>query len=313
MARTLTTLLTNLVDYAGLFPPAKLDMAASVEAYNRCGMHESAFMLGRFICPVSRLREFSAAASVLLPGTLATSGYRERVDAGDPWRISALMDGEIGKDLDVIDAFNQHHSVPANGQAAVDAVELRITDPNQIDDALDEIPEDILPFFEFPVNADCRGYAAALAGNLAAAKIRTGGITPSAFPTGAEIAQFLVACAKADVPFKATAGLHHPVRSSHALTYEKDSASCTMHGFINVFIAATLIRAKGLDVERAEAVILEEDPAAFTFGDEFLAWRGHGVDLMQVAKVRETFAIAFGSCSFDEPVEDLKKLGWLSA
>jgi len=147
----------------------------------------------------------------------------------------------------------------------------------------------------------------ALAGNQAMAKIRTGGVVAGAFPTPLEIAQFLVACAKADVPFKATAGLHHPVRSIHRLTYEKDSASCMMHGFLNVFVAAALIKAKGLDVERAEAVLLDELPGSFKFGDEFLAWHGHGLDLIQIAKVRETFALSFGSCAFDEPMDDLRK------
>lgn len=311
MTRSLTTLLTDLIDYAGLFPPAKLDMAKSVEEYNRCRIGEHTFALGKFICPVSRLSEFTKLASPLLPGTFARSGYREQADAGGPWRLSVLLDGDLIENLDAIDAFNAHHAAEANGMALIDAAEFKATDPNQIDEALEEIPEDLYPFFEFPVNADCRGYVAALAGNAAAAKIRTGGITAAAFPTAGEIAQFIVACAKADVPFKATAGLHHPVRVSANLTYEKDSAACTMHGFLNVFIAAALVKAKGLDVERAEALLLDEDPASFKFGDEFLSWRGHGLDLAQIAKAREVFALSFGSCSFDEPIADLSRLGWL--
>lgn len=312
MTRAVRTLLTDLVDYAGLFPPAKLAMQPAVEAYNRCRVGEHEFMLGRFICPAARLEEFSAAASPFMPGTFATSGYQEQADAGQPWRLSVLLDVESLHDgLDAIDAFNARHSAAANGQAVADAVEIRVTDVNQIDDVLDQLPEDLFPHFEFPVSADFRGFVAALAGNKAAAKIRTGGVTAAAFPTAAEVAGFLVACAKADVPFKATAGLHHPLRSVHPLTYEKESATCMMHGFLNVFIAAALVKCKGLDVERAEALLMEEDPAAFKFGDEFLSWRGHGVEWLDLAKAREVFALSFGSCSFDEPVADLSRLGWL--
>ncbi len=309
MTRSLTTLLTDLIDYAGLFPPAKLDMARSVEEYNRARMGESEFALGRFVCPVSRLAEFSGAASSLLPGTFARSGYREQADAGGPWRLSVLFDGDLGADLDAIDAFNRHHSTEEHGLALIDAAELKVVVPNGIDAALDEIPEDLYPFFEFPVNADCRGFVAALAGSAAGAKIRTGGITAAAFPTPAEVARFLVACAQADVPFKATAGLHHPVRGPARLTYEHGAPSHTMHGFLNVFIGAALVKVKGLDVERAEALLADESPQSFKFGDDFLSWCGHGLDVGQVAAVREKFALSFGSCSFSEPMNDLAQLG----
>lgn len=309
MLRSVTTLLTDLFDYAGLFPPAKLDMQQSVEAYNRAKVGANEFALSRFICPASRLTEFTQHASALLPGTFATSGYREQADVSEPWRLSVLIDGNISQNLDLIEGFNAHHSKEENGQAIVDMVEIKVANVDEIDAALDDMTEGIYPFFEFPVNADCRGYIAALAGSNAAAKIRTGGVTASAFPTAIEVAQFIVGCAKAGVAFKATAGLHHPIRAQHKLTYEKDSASCTMHGFINLFVAAALVKAKGLDIERAEALLLEEANETIKFGNEFISWQGHGLDLGQIAKVRETFALSFGSCSFDEPIQDLTKLG----
>ena len=74
MTRTLRTLMSDLIDYAGLFPPAKLDMGGAVEAFNRARMGENDWMLGRFVCPLSRLAEFEKAAVALLPGTAATSG-----------------------------------------------------------------------------------------------------------------------------------------------------------------------------------------------------------------------------------------------
>src|SRR6185295_7365113 len=151
---------------------------------------------------------------------------------------------------------------------------------------------------------DCRGFVAALAGNNAGAKIRTGGVGSNAIPTVGEVAAFLHACAAADVPFKATAGLHHPVRGSHRLTYEKDSASCVMHGFLNVFVAAAGARALRLPASEVQAILTEEDEDHFKFSDEIAGWRGHLLTVADLARVREGFSLSFGSCSFEEPVED---------
>jgi hypothetical protein len=136
------------------------------------------------------------------------------------------------------------------------------------------------------------------------AKIRTGGVTADAFPAAEGIANFLRACAERGVAFKATAGLHHPVRCVKALTYEADAPRGTMHGFVNVFMAAAL-------PVRAEEILLEDDPRAFAFDDAAASWRGNRVAAETLREVRQRFAISFGSCSFEEPVADLKELGWL--
>ncbi|MGH7243536.1 MAG: hypothetical protein ACREJD_08990 [Phycisphaerales bacterium] len=312
--RSLRSLLGGLIDYAGLFPPAKLAMQPAAEAYFRAlsGQHE--WMLSRFVCPAERLEELSTAASMLMPGTNATSGYREFAAAGEPWRISALVEKQ--EDMQLIDRFNQHHSREDQGLASVDVVEIKVEGPHNVDEMLDAIPEDMFPFFEVPPmeklpGGDVRGFVAALAGNSCGAKIRTGGLTADAFPQAKQIAEFLVACRQAEVPFKATAGLHHPLRGSHPLTYEKDSAKCTMHGFMNVFVAGSFVFCQGADVGGAEEVLLETDAKAFICTDQGLTWRNHVLDITEIARAREAFALSFGSCSFDEPVEDLKKLGLL--
>lgn len=307
---SLRTLLTDLVDYAGLFPPASLSMAHAAEAYKRALVSEDEWMLGRFICPVSRLGEFEKAAGLLLPGTQATSGYRE-AGQGDAWRLSVTLDTPLGTALDAIDAFNQLHATPEGGLAVIDAIEMKVSTGDEIDAALDEVPEDVFPFFEITASQDCRGLIAALAGEAAAAKIRMGGVTPQAFPTPSEVVAFLGACAAAEVPFKATAGLHHPIRGPYRLTYEPGSATCPMYGFLNVFLAAALVRIKRVDAGVAEALLVEEDPAEIRFADGVVSWRGHGLETGLLAKVREAFALSMGSCSFDEPTADLRTLGWL--
>jgi len=316
MTRSLRILLTGLIDYAGLFPPAKLGMQDAVETFNRSMVGEHEWMLGRFICPVSRLGEFSHAAASLMPGTFATSGYRETTAQRPAWRVSALIDGDLDADIDRIDEFNAHHAKADQGLAKIEMLEMKVASVEQIDDALDIIPDDIFPFFEFPVScagggADCRGYVAALAGTGAAAKLRTGGVVGNAFPTSAEIAAFLHACTSASVPFKATAGLHHPVRGSHRLTYEPDAQTHTMHGFLNLFVAAALVASGKIDQDGTIAVLHAEDPGEFQFAESVLTWRSWGLDTAQLALARERFALSFGSCSFDEPIADLDALGLL--
>lgn len=310
MVPSIQALLTGLIDYAGLFPPAKLAMQPAVENYNRYRVGEREWMLGRFICPVSRLDEFTRAASALLPGTYATSGYREWTDM-EPWPVSAIIDGDLKADLVRIEAFNDHHAETDRGLALIDSIELKAATPASIDGAIDLIPEEIFPFFEFPVAGDPRGFVAALAGNDAAAKIRTGGLHADAFPGAAGIAAFLHACSAADVPFKATAGLHHPVRATYPYTYEPAGECGAMHGFLNLFIAAALVRARKADLALAVAILEDEDPKSFRTAEETVAWRDLEISVTQLAACRESFALSYGSCSFDEPVEELTKLGLL--
>jgi len=136
------------------------------------------------------------------------------------------------------------------------------------------------------------------------AKIRTGGITPDAFPAIGSVAEFLRACKTKGVAFKATAGLHHPLRCVKPLTYEPNAPTGTMHGFLNVFLAAAM-------VDHADAILAETDPAAFTFDDDHASWRGHRVTTDELRTMRRDFATSFGSCSFEEPIGDSRTLGWL--
>jgi hypothetical protein len=136
------------------------------------------------------------------------------------------------------------------------------------------------------------------------AKIRTGGITADAFPAIASVAGFLRACKAKGVAFKATAGLHHPLRCLKPLTYEPNAPTGTMHGFLNVFIAAALL-------EHADEILTETDAGAFAFDDDAASWRGYKVTVKEIAAMRKTFATSFGSCSFEEPIGDLRDLGFL--
>ena len=307
----LTTLVTGLFDYAGLFPPASLDMQQTCEHYARARMGEHAWMLGRIVCPVSKLHTLSEAAAVLMPGTYATSGYREHADILEPWSISAVVDLPLEEALELIDAFDEHHGVEEHGLARVDAIELKTNDPAFIDEAIEQIPDDMTPFFEIPNEGDCRGFVAALAGGESHAKIRCGGVMPEAFPSSERLADFLLACRGAGVAFKATAGLHHPLRAEQKLTSEPDSPCGTMHGFVNLFLAAAFVRTKEVSREMVIELLEEQDASQFGFENATARWRRQTLDAVDLARTRETFALSIGSCSVEEPVADLQTLGWL--
>ena len=143
------------------------------------------------------------------------------------------------------------------------------------------------------------------------AKIRTGGETPVMIPFSASVANFLHLCAQSSLPFKATAGLHHPIRSTRRLTYASDSPSGVMHGFLNVFLAAGFLRHQLIDLAEATELINETSIAAFIFAEREIGWRSHILTVEQIDSTRQQFALSFGSCSFSEPVDDLQVLSLL--
>jgi hypothetical protein len=139
------------------------------------------------------------------------------------------------------------------------------------------------------------------------AKLRTGGVTPDAIPGVEAVAAFIRACAERRLPFKATAGLHHPVRALYPLTYDPEAPQAVLHGFVNVFMAAAFAWHGERDIE---PILAEMDPATFHF-DDGAHWRDRSLDASQIRDARTHFAHSFGSCSFEEPIEGLEMLGLL--
>jgi hypothetical protein len=291
--KSLHLLLGELVDYAGLFPPAALDMRAAIANYAKDSESAEAWMLGRFITPVARLEEFERAAKKYLMRP-------------QPWRLSVLAGTDLTADLMAINEFNRRH-------ALIDALEIkagRIEEIERIQHAVRASSEELAIYIEIPYTSDPQELIAAIGATGARAKARTGGLTPEAFPSAGQIARFIGACASERVPFKATAGLHHPLRSAHRLTYDHESASGLMHGFLNVFLAAAWIYA-GMSEDQAVALLEEQQSSALQFDEDGVVWRNRRLANEEIAKARQALAIAFGSCSFLEPVEDLRALGWL--
>jgi hypothetical protein len=285
-------LLTGLVDYAGLFPPAGLSMKEAVAEYARHHGEAEAWMLGRFVVPAARLDELEEAM----------------VDPAGSIREDALGTTPGGRSLSAeVVAFNTRHA----GRAHIDSVEFRAFTRAELEAALDTIPDGLTVFVELPLDDLFDELLTIVKARGAHAKIRTGGVVAEAIPEPGPVARFLEACAAAGVPLKATAGLHHPVRAEHPLTYEAGAPRRTMHGFLNVFGAAVLAQG-GMTKAEIETVLLEADPAAFRFDDEGFSWQDRRSTTDEIARSRQGFATSFGACSFAEPVADLQALGVIS-
>jgi hypothetical protein len=302
-------LLDSVLDYAGLFPPAKLEMQPTVTNFGRYRKGPDAWMLARLIVPVTRFPEFVDKADPLLPKTADVEG-------DDPWPLSVLVapasDRQIVADLERIERFNERMEdrefSRAHGRAMIDTIETKAVSAHEIDRALEYVPDDIFAYFEIPAEIDPRGLVATMASLDAGAKIRTGGLTADAHPTPEQVARFLKVCRAAEVPFKATAGLHHPCR--HMAT----DVGCMQFGFLNMFVAGCMLwNDDAMSEKELEEILVEENARAFEFGPTGLAWRRRFLKFDEIATARERFAHSFGSCSFEEPLADLRALGLLPA
>jgi hypothetical protein len=291
-------LVTGLVDYAGLFPPAQLGMAEAMRNYAGYMGGPHAWMLGRFVVPVARLAEFDAMSGGLLPGGKGSA----------PWRVAALAGDHLAADVQEALRFNcRHWEGSAIGHAVIDTIELRASSGFVPAAARAAAPDFFTLYVELAPAGNARPMLDSIHRAGARAKIRMGGVTADAFPAPDEVVAFLAACAERRLAFKATAGLHHAVRAEYPLTYESGSQRGTMYGFLNVFLAAAALSA-GAKTDEARAILLESDLSAFRFGDAGIAWRERLLSTDGIARSRE-LAVSFGSCSFREPVDELLAAG----
>ena len=280
--------LTALIDYAGLFPPAQLPLQQASDEYRKERTGPYAWMLGRFIVPDRMLRvlppDLTGPFSVIVQHDLdALRVVADRRTQGV--RVEAL-----------------EMALPAGG-ALDDVIGVVLADI-AVAEGLDDLPTYLeLPRGPWWSELFLRATMKALRASGFGAKLRCGGLTADAFPSVADVASFIAAARSESVPFKATAGLHHPVRHLDRAT------GFMQHGFLNLLAAAAL--ARRLTHETLEQVVAEEDPGAFSFDDDAFAWRGERVDVAELERARREAFVAYGSCSFSEPVDDLVALGML--
>lgn len=248
IAAPLKALLSHLIDYAGLYPPASLPLEIVAERYRCFLASPDGWILNRLVLPRAKLAEAPLAGN---------------------WRVTLLVDAEPGP-------------LPLEVETLETKLAHRLSLPTYCETPIDQI-------------------------SGAFAKVRTGGLTPEAIPDCEHIADFLLSAAARRLAFKATAGLHHPVRSMRSLTYAPDSPRAKMHGFLNVFTAAAFAW-HGAERETVLGLLEETEAESFVFGAKELEWRGATLTAEQIAEARRDFAHSFGSCSFEEPIGDLREL-----
>lgn len=285
----------GLIDYAGLFPPARLDLDEALGNYVRHREERASWMLGRFIIPAIRLNE-------LLPyeDELFTSPRK-------PIPFSIIVGGGTS-DFDRIRSFNERFGSAVSVEALETLVPLEAEPYDYLARLLDVAPAGSKLFAEsldfdaaIPVIAKLNRETPRKAGF----KVRCGGLKPEAFPPPERVASIIALCRDEGVPLKCTAGLHHPVR------HYSDSFQTWMHGFLNIFGAGILAYTLRWSLEEILPCLLDEDDKSFSFHDAHFAWKEHAVPSAAVQKARSGLMTGFGSCSFDEPREDLKALGLL--
>ncbi len=291
-------LLGSLIDYAGLFPPAELPMRAAVARYASSRSGEDAWMLGRFVLPLARLEDFEHAFDELPARARAT-----------PWPLAVISGRNLDVDSMTVLDFNERHGDDGRRDAGIEAIDLKVHGLEDVARAADVLAEPAERYFEIPIGSDPSAWLAAVAEVGGRVKVRAGGVTADLFPPARDLARFLEACAAEDIAFKATAGLHHPIRSAHPTGDDGRSPAVMMHGFLNLFLAAVLARTHRAPAEALEPVLAEESSDAFVFDGAGVTVRGHRLACEEIVSARQSFALSFGSCSFDEPTSDLKALG----
>ena len=306
VAPGLYAFLHNLIDYAGLFPPANLPLQEAIYNFIRYRSEPEHWMLSRFIIPAAKLDELSQILQKMTwNGALAFSvlgqgGVDDRFLTG------------VASDIRAVDTFR----AAFGARVRLEMYETRLPIPGrdaQIGKRIAEVIPSLhgaglFPFFETPFGEGWASRAESLILALsqqpndfsAGFKLRTGGVTADAFPTPEQVAFVLCVCQEAQVVMKCTAGLHHPVRSFQAEVGTK------MHGFLNGFGAGMLVGR--LDAAQVEAILEEDDPASFSFSEQGMSWRGFQVQVDEIVSRRKRL-VSFGSCSFEEPRADLGAMG----
>jgi hypothetical protein len=288
----------TLIDYAGLFPPGELPLAEAVREYQDAESGRCAWMVGRFILPASLLSALQAVGraplSVIVEANADAVGCVAAARAAGA-RIQAL-EVPLHKSPAVLQTHpSRDEMLDVFGALETDLVEAGCRDlPTFV-----ELPQSE-PWRELLPDAMC-----ALARVRLGAKLRCGGVTAEAFPSVDAVADFIDSAQRAGVAFKATAGLHHPIR------HRDEATGFMMHGFVNIIAAAALAS----EVERATLalIVAEEEPSAFAFDDVSLSWRGRRIGLAGLSRTRRDAFISYGSCSISEPVDDLTALGLLAS
>lgn len=301
LAASLRALLGRAIDYAGMFPPCSLELEPALKNQADYSRSADSWMLSAFVLPLAKFGDVAPLTS--------------QFDKQHPLRISALGPktenakdflGELKNVAAAVDPFQRQHC------DRVSVAQIEMVLPTDVDlaglsQAAALLADLKLQSFWETAAESAEQTIALLARAKQSAfgyKLRTGGVTADAFPSSVQIAQAILASTKHHVPMKFTAGLHHPIRQFH------DEVKTEMHGFLNVLGAGVLSAEHHWDEAQTVDMLEDQGAKSFEFHDTVFAWRDWEITLDRI-KARRKFVTSFGSCSFDEPREDLRALTFL--
>ena len=318
--------MNEIIDYAGIFPPAGLTLKESFDNFNDYRFYKHNWMLSKFVCPFSKLPEL--AELITQKSGEDKSGKLKIAVLGSISKDEAAFEKNIGKDINDIHRFLKKNE----SKVVIESFEVRLppdlTTFRQSGDFIDilnnvrekaseHISRSMQIFLETEYTSkDWRDTIDSLSSTLSVCnnyysdekdymnlgfKFRTGGITLESYPTIEQAAYAIGKCLDNKVPFKATAGLHHPVR------HFSEQAKTKMHGFLNIFGAGILYFCKKIEPNELIKVIEDENPENFKFDEDSFSWRNRKVTVPEIEEARK-FMLSFGSCSFDEPRHDLRNM-----
>lgn len=309
MKTSLSVFQNHLIDYAGLFPPSNLSLDVAIKNYADYINSEDSWMLGPFIIPITKINELPTYADLFSkekPLKLSVVGRRSESE-------NECM-AQLKEDLEQIHNFrNQYHH-----WSSVEVLEMPLPPVVPTQDLLEEVSEGakklgVKAFCEVPLpNHDdwkkhvCHTLNEMEAFNLVhesplGIKLRTGGIKAEMFPSTEQVAFVIASCRDRHLPIKFTAGLHHPIRMY------REEVQTKMHGFLNIFLAGMLAYHLKLDEKMIEEILSEEKANHFILADHRLGWKNLSITTQEIKELRSLLC-SFGSCSFDEPKDELREL-----
>jgi hypothetical protein len=285
-SEAIKTILNGLIDYAGLFPPDNLEMSAAVSNFISYRNDANAWMLGRFLLPISRIDDFENVSSRLLPGENSL-----------PISLSVTADSDLLGGLKRVAEFN-NSIFAAGNNVVIDSIEFSVLTGSEILNINNLLPSHLVAYFDVPPGS--RGEelvdAVALAGGRV--KLRIGETKPEILNASSDILRYFDSCSRLNVPIT--------IRMEY-LFPRKVADSSGKSFFLNLFLAAAFVRS-GMDIAEASQILDEDSSGAFFIDEQGITWRGFRLDLDQIKSVRDNFLISFGVGSFTGFVSDLESL-----
>jgi hypothetical protein len=299
----LSRLLSKSIDYAGVFPPASLPLPEALETFKRYINGRESWVVSSIVLAVDRLAD---AASFLGDTPFRLTATPRRTEESNLW-----LD-RLREDCEYLQSFLAAHT-----QADLQALEIPLpkSDATEIAQRVEQlvpIVNGYRVFLELPPGDDSfpENLGAMIAAferrrlSLWGLKLRMGGAASRAFPSASAVADVLGMVRDHQVPIKFTAGLHHPFR------HWNNDLGVHMHGFINVLMAAMFAYACRLPPKNIEAILSDELSKNFVFSGNVARWLDLPIRTELIEDLRRSI-VGFGSCSVDEPLHDLRVLGWV--